>query len=71
MRRRFSRAAGADGEGQGLELRRAGEGLADQVGTHVRGGAGSFVLEVPEPAALVDAMVEKLLRDLVAARAGE
>jgi hypothetical protein len=29
------------------------------------------VLEVPEPAALVDAMVEKLLRDLVAARAGE
>jgi Protein of unknown function (DUF1194) len=40
--------------------------LADYFGTHVRGGAGSFVLEVAEPAALVEAMVEKLRRDLVA-----
>jgi hypothetical protein len=42
--------------------------LADYFGTHVRGGAGSFVLEVAEPAALVDAMIEKLLRDLIAVR---
>lgn len=45
-----------------------GNGLADYFGTHVRGGAGSFVLEVAQPAGLVDAMVEKLLRDLIAAR---
>ena len=45
-----------------------GRGLADYFGTHVRGGAGSFVLEVAEPAALVDAMIEKLLRDLIADR---
>jgi hypothetical protein len=43
--------------------------LADYFGTHVRGGAGSFVLEVAAPAALIDAMIEKLLRDLVAGRA--
>jgi Protein of unknown function (DUF1194) len=43
--------------------------LSDYFRTHVRGGAGSFVLEVTAAAALVDAMVEKLLRDLVAARA--
>jgi hypothetical protein len=43
--------------------------LADYFGRRVRGGAGSFVLEVTEPAALVDAMVEKLLRDLVAGHA--
>ncbi|HEX6115226.1 MAG TPA: DUF1194 domain-containing protein [Geminicoccaceae bacterium] len=45
-----------------------GRGLTDYFGTHVRGGAGSFVLEVAEPAALVDAMIEKLLRDLIAVR---
>jgi hypothetical protein len=42
--------------------------LADYFGTHVRGGVGSFVLEVAEPVALVDAMIEKLLRDLIAVR---
>lgn len=42
------------------------DGLAGYFGAHVQGGAGSFVLEVREPAALVDAMVEKLLRDLIA-----
>ena len=42
--------------------------LADYFGTHVRGGAGSFVLEVAAPAALIDTRIEKLLRDLVAAR---
>jgi hypothetical protein len=42
--------------------------LADYFGTHVQGGAGSFVLEVAEPAALADAMTEKLLRDLIAVR---
>ena len=41
-------------------------GLADYFDPHVRGGAGSLVLGVAEPAALVDAMIEKLLRDLVA-----
>jgi hypothetical protein len=45
-----------------------GNSLADYFGTHVQGGAGSFVLEVAEPAALVDAMIEKLLRDLIAVR---
>ena len=44
------------------------DGLAGYFGAHVQGGAGSFVLEVREPAALVDAMVEKLLRDLIAER---
>lgn len=43
------------------------EGLADYFDRHVQGGAGSFVLEVTDPAVLVDAMVEKLLRDLMAA----
>ena len=43
--------------------------LADYFGTHIRGGAGSFVLEVSDPAALVDAMVDKLLRDLLAVHA--
>ncbi|HLT01779.1 MAG TPA: DUF1194 domain-containing protein [Geminicoccaceae bacterium] len=46
----------------------AKDGLADYFREHVQGGTGSFVLEVRVPAALVDAMVEKLLRDLVAAR---
>jgi hypothetical protein len=41
-------------------------GLGNYFGTYVQGGAGSFVLEVAEPAALVDAMIEKLLRDLIA-----
>jgi Protein of unknown function (DUF1194) len=43
------------------------KGLADYFREHVRGGAGSFVIEVPEPAALIDAMIDKLLRDLIAA----
>jgi Ca-activated chloride channel homolog len=47
----------------------AGRTLADYFRTHVRGGAGSFVLEVTAAPALLDAMIEKLLRDLVAVRA--
>ncbi len=44
------------------------KGLAGYLREHVQGGAGSFVLEVTQPAALADAMVDKLLRDLVADR---
>jgi hypothetical protein len=40
----------------------AKDGLAGYFREHVQGGAGSFVIEVPA------AMVQKLLRDLVAAR---
>ena len=40
--------------------------LADYFREHVQGGAGSFVIEVTEPVALAQAMVDKLLRDLVA-----
>ena len=35
---------------------------------HVTGGAGSFVMQVRRPAAVAEAMVTKLLRDLVAVR---
>jgi hypothetical protein len=43
-------------------------GLASYFRDHVQGGAGSFVLEVTQPIALADAMVDKLLRDLIAGR---
>jgi Protein of unknown function (DUF1194) len=43
-------------------------GLAGYFREHVQGGTGSFVMEVAQPAALADAMVEKLLRDLIAGR---
>jgi Protein of unknown function (DUF1194) len=43
-------------------------GLASYFREHVQGGAASFVLEVRQPAALADAMVDKLLRDLIAGR---
>jgi hypothetical protein len=43
-------------------------GLASYFRANVQGGAGSFVLEVAQPAAMADAMVDKLLRDLIAGR---
>ena len=43
-------------------------GLASYFREHVQGGAGSFVIEVTQPAALAHAMVDKLLRDLIAGR---
>jgi hypothetical protein len=43
-------------------------GLARYFREHVQGGAGSFVIEVTQPAALAAAMVNKLLRDLIASR---
>jgi Protein of unknown function (DUF1194) len=43
-------------------------GLGGYFREHVQGGAGSFVIEVTQPAALLEAMVDKLLRDLIAAR---
>ena len=43
-------------------------GLAGYLREHVQGGTGSFVMEVTQPAALADAMVDKLLRDLIAGR---
>jgi hypothetical protein len=43
-------------------------GLAGYFREHVQGGAGSFVMEVTQPIALAQAMVEKLLRDLIAGR---
>jgi hypothetical protein len=47
----------------------AGPGIADYYRHHVRGGAGSFVLEVADPEDVAAAMLEKLLRDLNVARA--
>jgi hypothetical protein len=44
------------------------EGLAGYFREQVQGGAGSFVIEVARPAALVEAMVDKPLRDPLAAR---
>lgn len=41
-------------------------GIADHYRAHVQGGPGSFVLKVQAPGAIVDAMLEKLLRDLIA-----
>jgi Protein of unknown function (DUF1194) len=41
-------------------------GLARYFREHVQGAAGSFVLAVTKPEALSAAMIEKLLRDLVA-----
>jgi len=41
-------------------------GLAGYFREHVQGGAGSFVMQVMQPAALADAMIDKLLRDLIA-----
>src|SRR5919106_1493372 len=43
-------------------------GLASYLREHVQGGAGSFVMEVAQPDALEDAMIDKLLRDLIAIR---
>jgi Protein of unknown function (DUF1194) len=43
-------------------------GLAGYFREHVQGGAGSFVMEVVQPVALANAMIEKLLRDLIAHR---
>jgi Protein of unknown function (DUF1194) len=43
-------------------------GLAGYLRKHVQGGAGSFVIQVTQPAALAAAMIDKLLRDLVAGR---
>jgi hypothetical protein len=43
-------------------------GLAGYLREHVQGGAGSFVMEVMQPAALAEAMTDKLLRDLIAGR---
>jgi Protein of unknown function (DUF1194) len=42
--------------------------LAGYFRDHVQGGAGSFVMEVMQPSTLAQAMVEKLLRDLIAGR---
>jgi len=44
------------------------KGLATYFRDHVQGGAGSFVLEVSAYETMADAMLEKLLRDLIAAR---
>jgi hypothetical protein len=43
-------------------------GIAEYYREHVRGGAGSFVLEVADPDDVAAAMLEKLLRDLIAGR---
>ena len=43
-------------------------GLATYFRDHVQGGASSFVMEVGAPETMVDAMLEKLLRDLIATR---
>jgi Protein of unknown function (DUF1194) len=43
-------------------------GLAGYLREYVQGGAGSFVMEVVQPVALADAMIDKLLRDLIAGR---
>jgi hypothetical protein len=61
------RALGAGIVINGLVIGRR-KGLAGYLREHVQGGAGSFVMEVTQPAALADAMVDKLLRDLVAGR---
>jgi Protein of unknown function (DUF1194) len=42
--------------------------VADYYREHVRGGPGSFVLTVDEPRDVAGAMLEKFLRDLIAAR---
>jgi Protein of unknown function (DUF1194) len=44
------------------------KGLASYLREHVQGGSGSFVMEVSQPAVLMQAMIDKLLRDLVAGR---
>jgi hypothetical protein len=44
------------------------KGLATYFRDHVQGGAGSFVLEVMAYGTMTDAMLEKLLRDLIALR---
>jgi hypothetical protein len=43
-------------------------GIVEYYREHVRGGAGSFVLEVADPDDVAAAMLEKLLRDLIAGR---
>jgi Protein of unknown function (DUF1194) len=43
-------------------------GLATYFRDHVQGGAGSFVMEVGAYETMADAMLEKFLRDLIAAR---
>jgi Protein of unknown function (DUF1194) len=43
-------------------------GLAGYLREHAQGGAGSFVMEITQPVALADAMIDKLLRDLIAGR---
>jgi hypothetical protein len=47
------------------------EGVADDFRANVQGGPGSFVVEVLEPADVVEAMLEKLLRDLISAAASQ
>jgi hypothetical protein len=44
-------------------------GVADYYRTHVKGGDGSFVLEVREPEHVAGAVLEKFLRDLRVAQA--
>jgi hypothetical protein len=44
------------------------KGLTRYFRERVQGGAGSFVKKVAQPAALAEAMIDKLLRDLVATR---
>ena len=66
-RRARDRAVATGMTVNGLVLGRI-DGLAGYFREHVQGGAGSFVIEVTKPEALAQAMIEKLLRDLVAAR---
>ena len=49
----------------------ARNGVADHFRASVQGGPGSFVDEVVEPADLVEAMLAKLLRDLISAAASQ
>lgn len=44
------------------------ESVADHYRARVQGGPGSFVLSVDEPGEVAEAMLEKFLRDLIAAR---
>ena len=49
----------------------ARNGVVDHFRASVQGGPGSFVDEVVEPADLVEAMLAKLLRDLISAAASQ
>jgi Protein of unknown function (DUF1194) len=47
------------------------KGVADHFRANVQGGPGSFVIDVFEPADMVRAMLNKLLRDLISAAANQ